>query len=363
MERIATVKFIASKKSQTRGGMSVIVKYCSQDRKTVWNDKKLVSGINLVPQSSFSEMMNTKNQYSKIGGRMFYHLIQSFHSDESITPEMTHEIGLKLANEIFKGYEVKVATHSDTEHIQNHFVVNSVSFENGLKYHSDKDEIQRIRDYSYKLCKDYMENEGYEVKWTDTRKNITYTTPNGMKCRDNKLHELKYIKKNMEYEFINRKEIIRRIKKPVQDESAENREYSAVRFSNTEQLGSSDKSSGQPDRDGGKSFSGSYEQENYDRLSQQILEINSDQIEKLKAILKNYQTTMSKTSEECSENLKQTVTDITSQVGIRNEEYSKNFCKMKEHQQKVMKWLVAIAFLPTVIQVVWFLIQHILLQG
>lgn len=237
MERIATVKFIASKKSQTRGGMSAILKYCSQDKKTVWNDKKLVSSINCVAQSSFTEMMNTKNQYGKTGDRMFYHLVQSFHPDENITPETAHEIGLKLANEIFKGYEVQVATHSDTEHIHNHFVVNSVSFENGLKYHSDKDEIQRIRDYSDKLCKEYglsvlkpkkskvekmsareyrvadrghswklqlaitideamqfaiskehfinlMENEGYEVKWTDSRKNITYTTPNGMKCKE-----------------------------------------------------------------------------------------------------------------------------------------------------------------------------------
>lgn len=321
MERIATVKFIACKKSQTRGGMSAILKYCSQDKKTVWNNKKLVSGMNVVAQSSYSEMMNTKHLYRKTGGRMFYHLIQSFHPDEDITPETAHEIGLKLANEIFKGYEVQVATHSDTVHIHNHFVVNSVSFENGLKYHSDKDEIQRIRDYSDKLCKGYglsvlkpkkskvknmsakeyrvadrgqswklqlaitideamqfavsrehfislMENEGYEVTWTDKRKNITYTTPNDMKCRDNKLHEEKYLKEAMEYEFINRKEIIRRIKEPVQDESAESREHTGVCFSNTEQLGSIDKGSRKSDRDGGKSFSGSNEQEDNERISQ-----------------------------------------------------------------------------------------------
>lgn len=320
MERIATVKFIACKKSQTSGGMSAILKYCSQDKKTVWNDKKLVSGMNVVAQSSYSEMMNTKHLYRKTGGRMFYHLIQSFHPDEDITPETAHEIGLKLANEIFKGYEVQVATHSDTVHIHNHFVVNSVSFENGLMYHSDKDEIQRIRDYSDKLCKGYglsvlkpkkskvknmsakeyrvadrgqswklqlaitideamqfavsrehfislMENEGYEVTWTDKRKNITYTTPNDMKCRDNKLHEEKYLKEAMEYEFINRKEIIRRIKEPVQDESAESREYSGVRFSDTEQLERPDRCSNQSDRDDRNAVGRSAEQKDYDRLS------------------------------------------------------------------------------------------------
>ena len=46
-----------------------------------------------------------------------------------------------------------------------------------------------------------MESEGYQVRWTDSRKNITYTTPKGMKCRDDRLHEEKYTKEVMEHEF------------------------------------------------------------------------------------------------------------------------------------------------------------------
>ena len=46
-----------------------------------------------------------------------------------------------------------------------------------------------------------MESEGYQVRWTDSRKNITYTTPTGMKCRDDRLHEEKYTKEVMEHEF------------------------------------------------------------------------------------------------------------------------------------------------------------------
>ena len=53
-----------------------------------------------------------------------------------------------------------------------------------------------------------MEFEGYGVKWTDTRKSITYTTPNGMKCRDDRLHESKYIKERMELELRIRQEIV-----------------------------------------------------------------------------------------------------------------------------------------------------------
>ena len=49
--------------------------------------------------------------------------------------------------------------------------------------------------------------EGYGATWTDSRKNITYTTPDGRKCRDSKLHMTKYRKENMEAEFGYRTEI------------------------------------------------------------------------------------------------------------------------------------------------------------
>ena len=53
-----------------------------------------------------------------------------------------------------------------------------------------------------------MESEGYQVRWSATRKSITYTTPQGMKCRDDRLHELKYTKEIMEREFRIREKII-----------------------------------------------------------------------------------------------------------------------------------------------------------
>ena len=55
-----------------------------------------------------------------------------------------------------------------------------------------------------------MESEGYQVRWTDSRKSITYTTPTGMKCRDDRLHEEKYTKEVMEHEFRIRAAIVLR---------------------------------------------------------------------------------------------------------------------------------------------------------
>lgn len=260
---MATVNIMKSKRSQTRAGLAFILSYCKRESKTRYGDRKLVSGVNSVPESVYHEMMNTKMHYGKTDGRMFYHITQSFHPDEPITPELAHEIALRFAKENFGDYEVLVATHSDKSHIHSHLVVNSVSCETGYKYHSDNENIERLRQASDKLCLEYslsvvepkaksnkqmsareyhsasrgeswkmqlivtieeamkyagskehfialMEAEGYEVKWTDERKNITYTTPDGRKCRDSKLHEEKFLKENMEYEFRIRNEITER---------------------------------------------------------------------------------------------------------------------------------------------------------
>jgi len=53
-----------------------------------------------------------------------------------------------------------------------------------------------------------MESEGYKVRWEESRRNITYTTPSGWQCRDRLLFGDKYLKENMNYEFRIREEII-----------------------------------------------------------------------------------------------------------------------------------------------------------
>ena len=220
---------------------------------------------------------------------MYYHLLQSFHPDEKLTPETAHEIALRFAEENFKGYEVLVATHVDRNHIHSHFVINSVNAEDGYKYHPDNHEIQRLRDNSDKLCLEYglsviesapskvngmssreyrsadkgqswkldlamaideamryavsrehfiqlMELEGYKVNWSDTRKYITYTCPNGMKCRDNKLHEEKYLKETMTNEFSIRQEITKRIEGSGEDEFSAGGSDRNLRFNYGEEL-------------------------------------------------------------------------------------------------------------------------------
>ena len=247
-------------KTQTAGGMKNVLNYVSRKEKTVSEDKRFVTGVNCSPETALDEMTATKNLYHKPNGRLYYHLVQSFSSGYEIEPELAHKIAVELAEKAFNKYEVVVATHIDREHIHSHLVMNSVSFEDGKKYHSNKESVEQLMKLSDEICQRYgvhvldtpkkkmnrdylsdseyrsakrgesfkwelmnvinqvmkqakskkqfcymMKQQGYDVRWEDNRKYITYTCPNKRKCRDNKLHGEKYRMENMEYEFETRR--------------------------------------------------------------------------------------------------------------------------------------------------------------
>ena len=88
--------------------------------------------------STLEDMINTKKRFNKTDGILAYHAYQSFKENE-VTPELAHEIGIKLAEEMWGDkFEVVVSTHLNTNHIHNHFVINSVSFIDGKKYYDSK---------------------------------------------------------------------------------------------------------------------------------------------------------------------------------------------------------------------------------
>ena len=234
--------------------MKSVMRYVSKLSKTLWDGQQLVSGIGCQPETAFDEFLSTKLLHHKDGGVMFYHMVQSFPKGADVDPRTAHEAARRLAG-YFEGCEVLVCTHIDREHIHSHCTINSVNFETGRKVHMADEQIQELRIRNDQICEElglpkfqrdgqrqsrgmsnaeyytaskgeswkfelmrvidecmrYAGNreeflallraEGYDATWTDSRKNITYTTPDGRKCRDNKLHIEKYLKENMEDEF------------------------------------------------------------------------------------------------------------------------------------------------------------------
>ena len=95
-----------------------------------------------------------KEEYGKTNGILAFHGYQSFKEGE-VTSDIAHEIGVKFAEEMFKDFEVVVATHQNTNHIHNHFIVNSVSFKDGLKYYDNHTNYSIMRHLSDEICKEY----------------------------------------------------------------------------------------------------------------------------------------------------------------------------------------------------------------
>ena len=235
------------KGTQTHGCMKSVMRYVAQENKTLWNGEQLISGIGCQPETAFDEFLSTKLLHHKDGGVMFYHMVQSFPKGANIDPRAAHEAARRLAG-YFEGCEVLVCTHIDREHIHSHCIINSVNFETGRKVHMADEQIQELRVRNDQICEELglpkfqrdeqrktqgmsnaeyytaakgeswkfelmrviddcmrcagsreeflilLRSEGYDATWTDSRKNITYVTPDGRKSHDNKLHIEKYLK-------------------------------------------------------------------------------------------------------------------------------------------------------------------------
>ncbi len=129
------------------------IEYIESDYKT---EKQLyVTGINCSPEIAYQEMIITKKNYSKEDGILGFHAFQSFAEGE-VTPEQAHEIGVKLAQEMWGDrFEVLVSTHLNTNHLHNHFVINSVSFKDGKRYYDKRETYAELRRLSDSLCEEY----------------------------------------------------------------------------------------------------------------------------------------------------------------------------------------------------------------
>jgi len=259
---MATVTYIPETR-QHISAMVNVMRYCLQESKTVdgLTGHQYVSGIGCDGMNSITEFLATKYTYGKLDGINFYQYIQSFSPKENITHEQAHAIAREFAAKAWPGHEVQVTTHCDTNHIHSHFVINSVSFVDGHKLRQDPNTLKQLRAISDELCvahglsvlppykkggkkmsaREYraakkgeswkfrlmydvnqamkvsrnkeefireMKRRGYEVKWTDDRKNITFICPNKRPCRDKQLHHEKYLKENIEYELYTRQCIL-----------------------------------------------------------------------------------------------------------------------------------------------------------
>ena len=207
----------------------------------------------------------------------FYQYVQSFSPKDNITPEQAHSIGMQFVREFFPKHEVLVATHLDNGQYHNHFVINATSFVDGSKLHMNKFSLAKMRRLNDEICVahglkvlepydprqpsinlgqreyraqqrgsswkfellyeitalmktcgsrkefiDRLREKGYDVRWEEQQKTMTYTCPNGRKVRDNKLHDARFMKEAMEHEFRIREQYLEQIARLAETDSTAN---------------------------------------------------------------------------------------------------------------------------------------------
>lgn len=244
---------------------------------------KLVSGHNCVPELAQKSFLATQALYAaeqemKLGKEKnnirFYQYVQSFSPKDNISPEQAHSIGMQFVKEFFPKHEVLVATHLDNGQYHNHFVINATSFVDGSKLHMNKFSLAKMRRLNDEICaahglkvlepydprqpsinlgqREYraqqkghswkfellgvitqlmkkcgskkefirkLKEKGYTVRWEPRQKTMTYTCPNGMKVRDNKLHDARFLKEAMENEFRIREQYLEQIARLAETDS------------------------------------------------------------------------------------------------------------------------------------------------
>ena len=128
-----------------------VMSYAENEEKT--EKKYYVSALNCNTTCAREQFINVKKAFDKEGGIIAYHAYQSFAPDET-TPEQAHRIGVELAERLWGDrFQVIVATHLNSHCLHNHFVINSVSFRDGGRYHDCRDTYRILRQTSDEICK------------------------------------------------------------------------------------------------------------------------------------------------------------------------------------------------------------------
>lgn len=256
------------------------------DKTNLNEQVQLVSGHNCIPEMALKSFLATQALYKAEQEKhiaegkenvMFYQYVQSFSPKDKLTPEQAHEIGMQFVREFFPKHEVVVATHLDNNQLHNHFVINATSFVDGKKLHMNKYSLADMRQFNDEICLahglsvlkpydptkpsmnlgqreyraqekgeswkfelllvitdlmktcgskqefiDKLRERGYDVRWEEHHKTMTYTCPNGMKVRDNKLHDTRFLKEAMEREFRIREQCLEQLARLAEGEGQGN---------------------------------------------------------------------------------------------------------------------------------------------
>ena len=129
---------------------------------------KIVSVRNLFEDEDyakqFEETASRFGKGDKFDERKYYHCKLSCARKDNVSPEKAHAYAEELTAKLFQNYECVIATHTDTQTVHSHIIINAVDPITGKKLQFSKQDYVNMKDEANRLGKKYGFSE------TDFRK-------------------------------------------------------------------------------------------------------------------------------------------------------------------------------------------------
>ncbi|WP_439876983.1 relaxase/mobilization nuclease domain-containing protein (plasmid) [Bacillus mycoides] len=138
--------------------LKAVINYSMQAHKT---NEELVTSYECSIETidrDFKSVLVDYNEMNKSDKNMSARMIiQSFDSDDNLTPEQVHQYGLEFADNYLRGnHQYTVITHTETDNLHNHIIFNDIDF-NKLKMFDSKrvNTLERLREENDKISEKY----------------------------------------------------------------------------------------------------------------------------------------------------------------------------------------------------------------
>ena len=103
----------------------------------------------------FEETARRFGKGDKFDERKYYHCKLSCARQDNVSPEKAHAYAEELVAKLFQNYECVIATHTDTQTVHSHIIVNAVDPITGKKLQFNKQDYVKMKDEANRLGKKY----------------------------------------------------------------------------------------------------------------------------------------------------------------------------------------------------------------
>lgn len=103
----------------------------------------------------FEETAKRFGKGDKFNERKYYHFKLSCARSDNVTAQQAHRYAEEVAQKLFESCECVIATHTDTQTIHSHFIVNAVDPITGKKLQFNKQAYVKMKDEANRIGKKY----------------------------------------------------------------------------------------------------------------------------------------------------------------------------------------------------------------